>query len=236
MLTGASWDLAAFITNPGTLGVLSGYNLRDGFGGYTIGDIFINTTTTPGTTVYPDPNTPYPALVKNGTGGTSGFNFDFALRMNFVTGEYTVIELDADTVLENTSYSGAGNYNAASNPVRVASTTGGISGGNLGTVLGTYSMTYTDTQSAAVGTGQAGFAVTSDYKYYAELQQMTWLNPYLPANNLATYHLTMECGNDDLYGVSRGGFLIGVSEGSMTLALLGSAFLALSGFRRYRTR
>jgi len=231
MQTGAQWDLAAFV-NPGTgyLGVLSGYNLAAGYAGTTIGDIFVSVH--PGSiTPYGDPNSSYPQYNLN-----SQFNYNFAIHMDFATNSYTVIQLDANTVLENGEYAGGnGNYNSASQPWAVATTTGGLAGGDLGTVISTGYMYYTNTLDTGTASSLAGFSVTSDYSYYAQVGT-SWLKPYLdPTNPQALFKLTMSCGNDNMLGYETSGFQT-VPDNAATISLIGFGVLMLAGVAKFRAR
>jgi len=231
MQTGAVWDLAAFVTpTQGTLGVLSGYDLKNGYAGTTIGDIFVSIT--PGSlTPLADPNTPYPQFVTDST-----YHYDYAIHMNFTAsiwgaaGTYSVIQLAPSTVIENGEYSGSGFYNAASQPWRVAQTLGN------GTVISSGALGYTNTESSSAASLLAGFSVTSDYKYYATVGT-SWLNPIIgnETNPDVIYKLTMECGNDNMLGEQTGGFQR-VPDGYATLSLLGIGILAIAGASKFRTR
>jgi len=237
MQDNANWDLAAFVTPAtGKLGVVSAYDLANGFGGTTIGDIMISVA--PATVIgYADPGTAYPQYITN-----SVYNYNFAVKFNFVAGTYTVLKLDANTLMENGEYNsttqGGYNYNAASQPWRVANAYSGAynsNNSNLGTVVTTGALTYTNTKSAASASALTGYSVTSDYKYYAEIDT-TWLQPFLSqANPQALYKLTMECGNDNMLGLQTSGFNH-VPDASATLSLLGLSFLGLVGFSKFKNR
>jgi hypothetical protein len=243
MLTGAVWDLAAFV-NPttGRLGVLSGYNLGGYTDGTTIGDIFV--AVNHGITPYADPNTPYPPYVLN-----SQYGYDFAVHFNFGNSTYSVIKLDGNTALANGEYNSVTangqwyvNSNSASQPWQVATTLTGVNltGANLGTVINTGTLSYyssfTPTSSAQIAL--TGYNFTSDYHYYAEIST-SWLAPYLNHTtgytNDVTYKLTMLCGNDNMVGEQTAGFQL-VPDGGATLSLLGISFLALCGLANFRKR
>lgn len=245
MSPGALWDLAAFV-NPanGKLGVVSGYNLGTGAvtQGTTIGDIFVKANG-PGTlggplVPYNDPNNPYSGFTKN------TFGYDFAVHFDTVAGTYTVTKLTANTVLENGEYAlgkNGGLYNSASQPWKLASAgSHGLSGTtDNGSSSTTYTgLFYSSTFSTATAgdAAHAGFAVTSDYHYYVEIGT-AWLNPYLDSTNpVAVYHLTMECGNDNMIGVQNAGFNQVVPDGSATLALFGLSLLGIVGAAKFRMR
>lgn len=235
MQTGAVWDLAAFVDpSPGRLGVLSGYDLANGYAGTTIGDIFVKVGGSP--TNLADPNTPYSQFV------TNTYGYDYAIHFNFGTSTFNVIKLDANTVIENGEYANSGNYNSASQPWRVASTTGGIVGGDLGTAValsgpGANSLVYTNTLSAASASALAGFSVTSDYKYYAEISTnfLQAVTGNANGNPVVTYKLTMECGNDNMLGQQSSGFQQ-VPDGGATLGLIGMSLLSVVGLAKFRAR
>jgi len=235
MQIATGWDLAAFVTpGAGRLGVVSAYNLAGGFGNTTIGDIMVSIN--PGSvTGDADPNTVYTQFAKN-----SSYNYNFAIKFNFATNQYTVLQLDANTLMENGEYATTNPLfsNAASNPWRVANAFGGTytsANSNLGTVIETGTLYYSNTASVAAMSALTGYAVTSDYKYYAEVGT-SWLAPFLPANNPnVLYKLTMECGNDNMLGTQTSGFTQ-VPDGSATLALLGLSFLGLAGIAKFKGR
>jgi hypothetical protein len=235
MQTGSVWDLAAFV-NPssGRLGVVSAYNLAAGYGGTTLGDIMVSVNPA-NVSGYADPNTAYNRYVLN-----SAFHYDFAIRLNFSAGTYSVIDIDENTVMENGEYNAqrfGGYYNSASQPWRVANVTTTTTGqsGNTGNVIFSGQLTYFSNQSAATSSALTGYTVTSDYKYYAEIGT-NWINPYLNNSNPeALYKLTMECGNDNMLGYQTAGF-VRVPDGATTISLLGFSFLAIVGVSKYRGR
>lgn len=217
MQSGPSWDLVAFTATPGQgkLGVLSGYDLANGFSNTTLGDIFISE----GVPSWMPEGTDYTQFTSN------VFNFDYALRLDIPNNQYSVIALDANTMLENAYYyNDPNNYNAASNPWRVSNNHGPLN------VIGTYALSYTNGLNSGLASGLAGFAVSSSYKYYVELQNMNWYTA-----TEATLHLTMECGNDNLFGYTQGGFQR-VPDGAATVALLGLGLLGLATVRRFAVR
>ncbi|MCX6954949.1 MAG: hypothetical protein NTV51_22565 [Verrucomicrobia bacterium] len=234
MQIATGWDLAAFVTpGSGRLGVVSAYNLAEGFGNTTIGDIMVSTN--PGSvTGYADPGTPYPHYVAN-----SAYNFNFAIKFDFAANTYKVLKIDANTLMENGEYAGTSNYNAASQPWRVANAFSGnfdaAHGYNLGTEIFSGSLYYSNTASVAAMSALTGYTVTNEYKYYAEVST-GWLAPFLPATNPSVlYKLTMECGNDNMLGSQTSGFNQ-VPDGSATLALLGLSFLGLVGAAKFKSR
>lgn len=243
MTTGAQWDLVAMVADHTVLtnqklGILSSYDLKNGTSNpdtpTTIGDIFVSTAPGSVNSYSDNPNYNYVQYAKN---GTLPFNYNFVLKMNFTLNNYSVIQVDSNTVFENAMYYNTPqNYNAASNPWRLASTTGGLVGGNLGTVIGTFGMTYTSTLLNATADSLAGFDVDSTVKHYAELQHMEWLKPYLDVNNPESlFHLTMQCGNDNMWAIDSAGFR-NVPDNAVTLILLGAATVAMTGFRRFNKK
>ncbi|MCX6952682.1 MAG: VPDSG-CTERM sorting domain-containing protein [Verrucomicrobia bacterium] len=238
MQIGAAWDLAAFVTpGSGRLGVVSAYNLGAGYGNTTIGDIMVslNPSSLGG---YADPGTPYPHYVAN-----SAYGYNFAVKFNFTNSTYTVLQINANTLMENGEYNtnqyGGYNYNAASQPWRVANAYSGnydaAHGYNLGTAIYTGSLYYSNTASVAAMSALTGYTVTNEYKYYAEIGT-SWLNSFLPPTNPSVlYKLTMECGNDNMLGTQTSGFNQ-VPDASATAALLGLGFLGLAGFAKFKGR
>ncbi len=243
METGKKWDLIAFtadhsvVTNQ-KLGILGTFDLKNGAGSprFVGGDIFISTNPTQ-VQNYIDGFNFGPQSNNNGAPG----RYDFALRMNFTTNSYDIYQLSATTVFENTYYD-AQNYNAPSNPWKLASVGNGVNGL---TYLGNRSLSYQSVISNAAGSALAGFAVTGgsnntigarDRLNYVELNNMEWLSPYLNASNPVSYfHYTMECGNDNLIGLDSTGFRR-VPDQASTLVLVGLALLGLPAIRSFRRR
>lgn len=258
MLTGTVWDLAAFTadTTAKTLGIVSGYDLRSGYSGTTLGDIFVSANL-PVPTTYPEfPSGGYPRFEKN----YPTFQWDFAIKLVWTSatgGNYQVYSLTNNSVLENGEYSNNnGNYNAASMPWKLASSTGnGYGVDNLSgpkdygilTSLGS-TFTYDDNAGAdAAGRLTAGTAFTdstlnstfnvdgvqsTDYKNFLQLDNMGWLASFQDSAHTDYFHTTMWCGNDDLWGSTAVGFQVGVPDGGMTLAMLGLGLAGLAGFSR----
>lgn len=225
MQTGAAWDLAAFTANGlnnGTLGVLSGYDLQNGFENTTIGDIFVDTDGI-GKVRFPDPNGNYDPTIVNGS-TASDFDFEYAIRFDFANSLYKVYALDEYTVLQNASYF-TENYNSASNPVRVS--------GTPASAFYTDTLVYNPNFNPATLWG-LNITPTSAYKYYAELQGMNnWLR--LGNDDKAWFQLTMSCGNDAISGQKTGSFII-TPDGGATVSLLGMSLLAILGASAVKRR
>ncbi len=243
MATGKRWDLIAFTAdhsnaNDQKLGILGTFDLKFGAAQsspvFVGGDIFISVNPTQ-VQNYVDGFNFGPQSNNNGAPG----RYDFALRMNFTTNSYDIYQLSATTQFENTYYD-AQNYNAPSNPWKLASVVN-----NGLTHLGSRSFSYNANVSNAAGTTLAGFNVASganntlyarEKLNYVELNNMEWLSPYLNANNPVSYfHYTMECGNDNLIGLDSTGFRR-VPEQASTLVLVGLALLGLPAIRSFRRR
>lgn len=237
MQTGSAWDLQAFVTpQAGELGVISGYDIKNGYAGTTIGDIFVNVTGP--VYSYPDPNTPYTKFNSN-----SLYGYDFAIHLDAAAGTYSVYQLDANTVIENGEYNSAGNYNAASQPWRVATASDAAAqGGDSGTFLTSGTLSYTSINASAAA-GLLGFSADASghaldaSSHYAVITNMGWIQPFLPTVGTpsVTYKLTMSCGNDNMLGVQHTGFQR-VPDNAATLALLGIGLLSLAGFAKWRKK
>lgn len=251
MATGKRWDLIAFtadhsVANNQKLGILGTFDLKFGASQsspvFVGGDIFISVNPTQ-VQNYVDGFNFGPTSNNNGAPG----RYDFALRMNFTTNSYDIYQLSASTVFENTYYD-AQNYNAPSNPWKLASVVNnGLT--HLGSRSFTYSKSGTTTAQrnayAATASTLAGFNVTSgsntglyssELLNYVELNNMEWLSPYLNASNPVSYfHYTMECGNDNLIGLDSTGFRR-VPDQASTLVLVGLALLGLPAIRSFRRR
>ena len=266
MITGVEWDLAAFTadTTAKTLGIVSGYDLRDGYSGTTLGDIFVSANP-PTPVTYPDGQY-YPKFVKNGsvlpgTVPAAAMNWDYAIRLNWTSatgGNYVVYALTANTYLENGEYAAQNPvYNAASMPWKVASTNTATNGNghgvltytngdnaSLATVF-TSTFSYSDSAGATAeskllaGLGSGAnlnaytLASSTSYTNYLQLNNMDWLAGYQVENTPDYFHLTMWCGNDDLWGSTSTGYQK-APDGSLTILLLGIGITALAAFSRRR--
>ena len=231
MATGALWDLAAFVTpSAGRLGVVSGYNLGGVTQNTRIGDIMVKVG--PVANNYGDQNQAYTQYALN------TFGYDFAVRMNFGANTYSVFAIDANTMMENGQYAANGNHNSASSPWRLATTTNGNASANIGTAVAGFqnlSLGYLTNNTVAAASAATGYTVTSDYKYYVEINT-TFVNTLAASLNSPTvlYKLTMECGNDNMLGVDTVGQNVAVPDGASTLALMGIGLLSIVGLARVR--
>jgi hypothetical protein len=175
------WDLEAFTLNNNQLGMVGGYNFRDGQENMRTGDIFI---------AVGDPPT-----ILNTTGGTSNpavlntYNYDYAIRLTFnppnsltpnlSTGTYTVYALNSNSYVSVVDFA----QNGSSNPWRYSS--GGSVVANAG---GTFSF------ASGLTDAQTGF--NGGNHYAIEGVDLS----FITGGQTIYTHYTMECGNDNLAG------------------------------------
>jgi hypothetical protein len=95
MINDQSWDLEAFTLNGNNLGIVAGFDLKDGnpYSSPTIilGDIFIDIN---GDAQYASPTNP---TIDN-------FGYEYAVKLNFNTKTYTVYNLNDNSILTSTYY------------------------------------------------------------------------------------------------------------------------------------
>lgn len=147
-----AWDLEGFFLVGNDLTIVGGYDFKRGNGGVLAGDIFIDN----------DPN-------QNG--------FDYVLDINWVTGEYAIVQIDTSaTFKEPTDID-------ASTPWRLdqAQPTTNLS-------------TFDYDENATI----YGFSSWGGGTHYAATFNLGTIN----LRNGALFHNTMQCGNDLLRGQS----------------------------------
>lgn len=244
MSTGEKWDIAAmyFDLEEKQLGVLGGFNFKDGVvdasyssgnpdGVIRVGDIFIKKNTAP-------VNSSDPSGYNQTT--TNTFGYDYALRLNFSSNTYTVIDLNAQSSLLNAVYynypnsnPGTNNLNAASNPWKFNGDP--VSGSQ------TYSMSF-GTVTASTADGLAEYRDQSNAVLFPDITFTKYgsapiynmvlndIDKWAPSKTSLYFHLTMECGNDNATAELAGGFK--VPDHSHSVILIGLALISLAVVQR----
>jgi hypothetical protein len=203
-LTGQAWDLEAFIQTGKTLSIVGGYNFKDGYAGTTTGDLFLATA---GIT---------PAYGGSGSGSNgstpvlNGYGYNYAVRMDFGAGSYTVYKIDAADWVLKAYYA----QNAGSNPWKYSSG---------GTAVGTGTLGFSN-RGTADYLGQTG-GTHYEVVFDGLLALLDFASPDFYA------HYTMSCGNDDLMGKGT----VPVPEPG-TMLLLGCGLVALAVIGRRSVR
>lgn len=179
MVQSQVWDLEGFFLNGKDLTIIGGYNFMLGQEGMDAGDIFIDTN---GDAVYSPniitvPGFDYNPGYKEVSNGL--FKYDYVLDINWGSGTYDIVELNMDSILQDTEYGAL--HNKPSNPWRY------VSGGTVKTG-GSF------TTSLQSDTGFSGWGGNNNH-YVA-----TFNISAIPNTDLAVFHNTMECGNDNLIG------------------------------------
>lgn len=195
-----AWDLEGFFLNGTTLTMVGGFDFKNGLSGVDSGDIFIDTN---GDAKYGTSN--------YGSGGENDivndtFGYEYALRLDFSTPQYTVHTLDnsSTTTIFYTQ-------NEESNPWRWNSG---------GAEKGTFDFTY----STGLNDGDVGGLLGDTHNAVA-----LDLNDFLTSTEIDNFivHFTMECGNDNLMGKNS------VPEPA-TVFLAGASLICLIGYNRKR--
>lgn len=209
MVNSQTWDMEAFFLHSGSskLGMISGFNFKQGYGGFTAGDIFIDIK---GDHIAGN-------AVTNADGhrieSYANFGYDFVIDVDWTSidasgnGNYTVLLLDdqTDDALVKKGYY---KQNYGSGPFEY------VSGG---TVLTTGTFTF----ESGLSNAATGYAGGNHYAAYGfDLGFLDQYDEYWFSN-------TMGCGNDHLLGHT----VSSVPEPS-ALALLGLGIVGLSVLRR----
>lgn len=209
-LDGQNWDLEGMYMNGTTLTLVGGYDFKNGvnYGGhnYGSGDLFIDLN---GNAVF--------GQVANGGSGLAGtttnlFGYDLVLDLDYTSMTFDVIELSPGSVLDR------GIVVPSSNPWRYDH------GGTAVAGFQDLSFSYFSGLSNADVGGLLGY--NGNNSHYAISLDTSFLN-----GAAATFHYTMECGNDDLMGHTSS-----VPDGGTTLGLLSATLLGLVGLRRRMLR
>jgi hypothetical protein len=162
MINTQSWDLEAFTLEGNDLGIAAGFDLKDGkwYGGQHIilGDIFIDIN---GDAQFGS-STPNPFI--------DNFGYEYAVKLNFGDGTYTVYELNGNSNLTSTYV-----YNSPeSDP---------------------FTLTLNGESSASSGNFTYKDFLGTDYNSIDGIS-LSFLAP----GTTFISHVTMTCGNDNLMG------------------------------------
>ncbi len=202
------WDLEAFLLEGDILSMIGGYDFKNGVGGVTSGDLFIDID---GNAIYGPANdgTGY----NNKTIVNKTFGYDYVFDLDFATGSYNVYKLEEGVSTTSIYYS----INQESNPWKY------VSGGEL---LKTGNFTYLTGLSDA----QAGF-LGGSHNVVSGLDLS-----FLEGETDFTAHFTMACGNDNLMGkgitlAKQQSSGTGTPEPA-TMLLLTSGLVGIAGLRR----
>ncbi|MFH1217828.1 MAG: PEP-CTERM sorting domain-containing protein [Pseudomonadota bacterium] len=208
MVNTQAWDLEGFFLKSNTLSMIGGYNFKDGYGGFTSGDVFISTTGSYGNT---DPNF---SDTKNNVKVKNTFGYEYAIDLDFTSSTYNVYALNANSWTITAYYPENENDSPGSNPWRYAS------GGDLISQGNSFSFVSGLTNGQTSFTGGTHYAVTG-----LDLS-------FLGANTNFVAHFTMGCGNDNLMG---SGTTAPVPEPA-TMMLFGTGLAGLAGAYRRKRR
>lgn len=228
--TGQKWDLEGWKVNPatGVLSAIGGFNLRDGFGGFRSGDVFVDVAPVNARYGLPDDAT------SQSTGNAAHrWDYVFDIHWDGLAAGATSVPFTLYSLLENDTVTFAGvayGQNSASNPWRYLSGGSSVASGTI-SLLG-YGpggpLSDADTGYGHLGSdGSAGNAPSADH--YA--MQLDLSGAGIPAEFLqqdSLFKFTMECGNDNLIGK-----MPQLPEGGSTLLLLGMGLMGLL-FRKAR--
>lgn len=227
MVQSQVWDLEGFFLQGQQLSIVGGYNFyagqTDGSKTLTAGDIFIDTN---GDAIY-SPRTissteytyaPY-SKVSNGL-----FGYDYVLDVNWTAGTYNIVQLTAQSILQNTEYGAA--WNKPSNPwlydYQAADNQTADEFSSTYTLIakGLTITNFNNGNPTTIDTGFSGW--DGNNSHYVASFDITGID----ISNGATFHNTMECGNDNLIGQTAP-----VPEPA-TMFLFGTGLAGLAGICR----
>lgn len=213
MVQSQNWDLEGFFLNGSQLSIVGGYNFYTGYKGMDAGDIFIDID---GDAVYAPNIIPNYTYTEYSEVYNSFFKYDYVLDVDWDDQKYNIIKLTAESVLKDTKY--GAKYNKASNPWIY------LSGG---TTVNTTTLTIANYNSGAATTINTGFSgMEEDNEHYVASFDLTGIDLSLGA----TFHNTMECGNDNLLGQAAP-----VPEPA-TMFLFGTGLAGLASVSRRRKK
>lgn len=218
-VVGQEWDLEGIYLRGTILSLVGGYDFKNGTTldghNYGSGDIFIDVN---GNAVFGTPaagsgatsyGTPQPLLTTNLLG------YDYALQLNF-----SAMTFDVFTLTQGTSVVSRVGDVASSNPFRY------VSGGTAVAGYQDVAFQYFGPLSATNAGDSSLLGYSGNNNHYV-IQVDT---SFLPVSTDATFHYTVECGNDDLMGRAITGSV--ADSANSTLLLFGGAVLAVAGLRR----
>lgn len=208
-LIGQQWDLEGiFLDNNLNLTLVGGYDFKNGAVAngktYRSGDIFIDID---GDASY---GLPLAGSVTGGSGNNI-YGWDYVMKLDFTSMTFDVLQIDETTQVYH------GTDVARSNPWRLKS--GGLLLDGYEGVAFTYTSGLTNTDTGFLG-------YSGNNNHYSISLDVSFL-----AGSTATFHYTMECGNDNLIGRAD---IPSVPDASSTGALLAAALLTAHGIARRR--
>ncbi len=212
MAHGQKWDLEGFFLDGTNLTMAGGFNFKDGEDGsghWNSGDIFIDV----------DGDAVYGKVVNSSTASNrevdNTYGYDYVLDMDFYAGTYDVYQID-ETAKVRTAYF---SQNQGSNPWTY------VSGGDL---LTTGVISYNQHSS-----DDAAFL---DSYFSGGIHNVVGVDVgFLASMNDLTFHNTMQCGNDNLVGVTTPNTGAATPEPG-TVLLLGIGIIGFAGLRRRRRK
>lgn len=249
--TTQNWDLEGMYLSGSKLSLVGGFNFWTGenSGGYTYntGDIFINTQgpayygTSGGNTQQDNHTSP------NGVGPTGSSytdsnkdGWDYVIHFNG-DNTYTVYSLTSNSTVVRVMDVPSSNpwkYDPASNTTNSVVSVNGVAldhvalsgaGSFTTNTLTTYG---SGSQIGLLGDGNVlqpngQYVSTGNNTHY----YLTVDISFIPVGQVATFHYTVECGNDDLIGK---GNRVNVPDAASTAMMLGGALMAIAGIRKFR--